>query len=408
MVRNLLTDRAIRNAKPRAKDYRLRDGDGLFVLVAKTGGKSFQYRYKLNGVGQTATLKEATSLADARRDIEPLRRMVAAGEHPRAVKRREHAVTAAANAQTFAVIAAAWVKSEARRTKWSEDYINQVKQSLANHLSELDPLPISSVVARVTAPVLHAVEVSAPMMEEKVARRLNAIMDFAVELGALELNPLPRRRRGKVDRKHFPAVTHLPELGEILRAARAADPCKGIQRAHVLLAFTAQRVGEIVGATWDEVDLHSAVWAIPRDRMKRKDVERGPHQIPIPPALMTMLREWREADGPNAVFVCPAPRNPSKPITPEALEKYYRNALNLAGRHSPHSWRSAFSTVAREAGKDGDTVEAQLDHVVGSKVASAYDRSRRLDLRRELMRWYETQLIAARDGKQVVASHEAG
>lgn len=176
----------------------------------------------------------------------------------------------------------------------------------------------------------------------------------------------------------------------------------------MLLAFTAQRVDEIVGATWDEVDLHSAVWAIPRDRMKRKDVERGPHQIPIPPALMTMLREWREADGPNAVFVCPAPRNPSKPITPEALEKYYRNALNLAGRHSPHSWRSAFSTVAREAGKDGDTVEAQLDHVVGSKVASAYDRSRRLDLRRELMRWYETQLIAARDGKQVVASHEAG
>ncbi|MGI8894891.1 MAG: tyrosine-type recombinase/integrase, partial [Casimicrobiaceae bacterium] len=69
---------------------------------------------------------------------------------------------------------------------------------------------------------------------------------------------------------------------------------------------------------------------------------------------------------------------------------------------SPHSWRSAFSTIAREAGKDGDSIEAQLDHVVGNKVAAAYDRAQRLALRRELMRWYELQLIAARDGASVL------
>ncbi|MGI8894556.1 MAG: tyrosine-type recombinase/integrase, partial [Casimicrobiaceae bacterium] len=337
MARNLLTDRAYRNAKPRAKDYRLRDGDGLFVLVATTGGKPFQYRYKINGKGNTYTLKGVTSLAEARREMESLRLMVAAGEHPRDVMRRKRAAKLATDAQTFSVIAAAWVTSEARRKKWSPDYVDEVKQSLRNHLSALDPLPISSVVARVTTPLLHAVEISAPMMEEKVARRLNAIMDFAVELGALELNPLPRRRRGKVARKHFPAVTHLPELGEILRAARAADPCKGIQRAHVLLASTAQRPSEVVGAPWDEMDLQSGVWAVARRRMKRKDPERGPHIVSLPPALLTMLREWRTADGPNAVFVCPAPRNPAKPITPEAVEKFYRNALGLSGTHSPHS-----------------------------------------------------------------------
>ena len=184
MARNLLTDRAIRNAKPKDKDYRILDGDGLFVLVSKTGGKSFQYRYKLDGVGQTATLKGSTTLAEARRDVEPLRRMVAAGDHPRAVQRRERAAKVEAKAQTFAVVAAAWVKAEARRKKWSADYIDEVKQSLRNHLPELDLLPVSAIVARVTAPLLQAVEVAAPMMEEKVSRRLHAIMDFAVELGA--------------------------------------------------------------------------------------------------------------------------------------------------------------------------------------------------------------------------------
>ena len=82
--------------------------------------------------------------------------------------------------------------------------------------------------------------------------------------------------------------------------------------------------------------------------------------------------------------------------------QFYRDALGLQGKHSPHSWRSAFSTIAREAGQDGDVIEAQLDHVVGNKVASAYDRSKRFELRRKLMRWYEGQLIAARDGAKVV------
>jgi hypothetical protein len=61
-----------------------------------------------------------------------------------------------------------------------------------------------------------------------------------------------------------------------------------------------------------------------------------------------------------------------------------------------------FSTWAYDAGKEGNVIEAQLDHVIGTKVQAAYDRAQRLDLRRELMAWHEQQLIAARDGAQVV------
>ena len=91
-------------------------------------------------------------------------------------------------------------------------------------------------------------------------------------------------------------------------------------------------------------------------------------------------------------------RDAHRTIVPEACEKFYRNALGLGGMHSPHSWRSAFSTICRDAGKDGDSIEAQLDHVVGKKVAAAYDRAKRLELRRELLTWYEATLIASRDG----------
>ena len=164
-----------------------------------------------------------------------------------------------------------------------------------------------------------------------------------------------------------------------------------------------------MGTTWGEMDLEAGTWRVPRSRMKlHKRRERGDHFVPLPPGLLASLREWKHADGAEASdHVCPAPRDASKPITPEAVEKHYCNALDLAGRHSPHAWRSAFSTVCREAGKPGDVIEAQLDHVVGNAVSAAYDRARRLELRRELMTWYEQQLIAAQDGATVVLFRRA-
>ena len=66
-----------------------------------------------------------------------------------------------------------------------------------------------------------------------------------------------------------------------------------------------------------------------------------------------------------------------------------------------------FSTWARDAGKDAEVIEAQLDHSIGTKQAAAYDRAKRLEIRRELMTWYEGQLLAARDGATVVPLRKA-
>ena len=40
--------------------------------------------------------------------------------------------------------------------------------------------------------------------------------------------------------------------------------------------LTAARTGEVLGATWDEIDLKSAVWTIPAKRMKASRIHRVP------------------------------------------------------------------------------------------------------------------------------------
>jgi integrase len=84
------------------------------------------------------------------------------------------------------------------------------------------------------------------------------------------------------------------------------------------------------------------------------------------------------------------------------MEKFYRVTLNLVGKHSPHSWRTVFSTWARDAGKDRYVVEAQLDHITANATETSYDRAKRLERRRELLVWHEAALLAARDGAAVL------
>jgi integrase len=418
----LLTDLRIRKAKPKAKPYRLFDGDGLYLRVSPTGARSWQLRYQFNGKDQLASLGklDLLSLAEARVKANEELKRAAEGVHLTAAKRTEKLLQRADADNTFGKCAEAWLESEARRMRWTPDYRSKTAASLHRHLDAFNDFPMGSITAVAVAPRLRALDATAPAMANKVRGMLRAILDVAVEDGVIPVNPLPAaRRKNSVERKHHPAVTDLPGLGAILRTASAADTYQGVARAHQLLVFTALRIREVAGARWEEFELDgvdvqvgdtqrtrhdpaTGNWSVPRERMKRKNGSAGPHVVPLPPALLAALRVWRKEDGAGATYVCRGSRKAKIPLGSEMAEKFYRVTLGLDGKHSPHSWRSAFSTVCREAGKEDGTIEAQLDHVVGNSVASAYDRARRLELRRELMRWYEGQLIAARDGAVVV------
>jgi integrase len=402
MPRHLLNDLRVRNAKPRERAYRLADGDGLYLFVPPSGARAWQFRYRWFGKPQTATLGRADvlSLAEARDAAHEARKLVASGEHLTVSKRvarvRKHAETT----RTFDAVAREWIDAEAKRSGWTPGHQSRVESSLRTHLSGLNGVPVTQITAPLVAPLLNKLESTLPDMAARIRQRLRVILDYAIEQGIITGNPIPARRRGaNREPRHMPAVLAGNEVGAILRAVERTHAGDGVKRAHLLLAFCVQRVGEVVGATWDEMDLKRGLWSISRERMKRKDPTRGPHLVPIPPKLLTAIRAWRRQDGNDSRFVCPGTRNtPAGHISRESVEKLYRETLDLKGKHSPHSWRSTFSTMARDAGKEPEVVEAQLDHVVGNRVSAAYDRAKRLELRRALMKWYESRLLELRAG----------
>ncbi len=76
--------------------------------------------------------------------------------------------------------------------------------------------------------------------------------------------------------------------------------------------------------------------------------------------------------------------------------------MGLHGKHSPHGWRSAFSTLARDNGFARDVVELALDHAHDNEVARTGDRGERFDDRIKLFNWWGKQLSTAQRGATVI------
>lgn len=85
-----LTALAIRNAKPRAKPYKLADERSLFLLVMPNGAKYWRLSYRMLGKDKTLALGvwPEVSVADARDKRDAARKMVADGIDPSVEKKR--------------------------------------------------------------------------------------------------------------------------------------------------------------------------------------------------------------------------------------------------------------------------------------------------------------------------------
>ncbi len=80
-----LTDTACRTAKPREREYKLFDGDGLYLLVQPNGRKGWRLRYvKPDGREGLTSLGSypVVGLADARRKRFELKQQLANGIDP--------------------------------------------------------------------------------------------------------------------------------------------------------------------------------------------------------------------------------------------------------------------------------------------------------------------------------------
>ena len=412
---NKLSDAQVRSFIQRTRQAavggKLADGGGLHLKVTPAGTAVWRIKYRFNGKEQLYAgigSYPEVSLEAARAEREQLRAQLREGRNPTDARRLRRADAVAAAADTFESVARAWLASQ--KPDWSAVHYEKSERAIERDvLPRLGKLPVSEITpAMVTSVVKSITARGARDTASKILQHIGGIFRSAQAHGLCRDNPatatreiLPRRK----EQKRRPAFLKWDELGDVLRKAETARLSPAVRLAHRLCAFTAARISNVVQAEWREFDLTAEVptWTIPRKKMKAQG--RGhDHKIILGATIAADLRAWHAlTGGKGLVFPSPAAMPVgSKHITRESLEKVYRITLGLEDKHTPHGWRAALSTLARDHGFERDVVELTLDHIHDNEVVRAYDRGERLEQRMKLMNWWDAQLAQAQRGADVM------
>jgi integrase len=394
-----LTVTAVRNTKPEKKPLRLYDSDGMYLEITPAGGRWWRLAYRFGGKRKLLSLGTFpdVTLPEARERRDDARKLIAKKIDPSAQRKAEKGDQKVRNANSFEAVAREWYGRHS--PTWVATHSTDVLRRLEGNLfDEIGDKPVAEITAPVLLAAIRKIEArGAHDLAHRVLGVAGQVFRYAVATGRCERDPsgdlrgalTPHKRRNQA------AVT-AEELPDLLRkiAAYGEIGDKLTAAALRLLALTFVRTGELVGATWDEIDIESAVWIVPPTRMKMGNE----HVVPLSRQAIEVLKAIPRIDGSRYVF---PGRDPDKPMSNNTmLFALYR--LGYKHKMTGHGFRAVASTMLNEAGFRPDVIERQLAHVERNAVRAAYHRAEYLQERQAMMQQWADMLDALAQGAQVI------
>jgi integrase len=363
------------------------DGRGLYLqCTAGANGsvsRSWVFRYRAGsrerymGLGPIADV----SLAEAREKAAGARKQRLEGIDP--IEGRKARRTAdrieAAKAMTFGQCVQAYL--ETHETAWKNPkHREQWRMTLTDYCKIISDLPVQNIDTDLVLRVLTPLWKTRTETAKRLRGRIERVLSWAKGRG-LRAGENPARWAGHLDEmlaspskiaavRHHPALPYA-EIPAFMAELRERNSLSA--RALEFTILTAARTGEVIGATWDEIDFENRTWVVPPIRMK----SGKEHRIPLTDRALTILRE--------------VPRHGKRifPLSNMAmleLIKGMRPGLTVHG-----TARSCFMDWAHDCTNHPKTViDMALAHKVSDKVEASYRRGDLFTKRAKLMNsWAE-------------------
>jgi integrase len=380
--------------KPSEKNYKVADSGGLYIEISPSGGKLWRLKYRFGGKEKRLALGKypSVSLKDARDKRDEAKRVLDSGKDPGAEKKRAKVEAMVAQENTFQAIAEEWtgrhflnkapahkVRVVARLEKNIYPYIG------AKPVTELTPADILRVIQLIEK--RGAIETA-----HRAMQNISQVMRYAVATCRLIIDPTPSLRGAlmPVTPTHMAAPTTPNEVAGFLRLIGAFTGGQIVSAALRLLPLVFVRPGTFRKMEWSEVDLEKAEWNIPADKMKMKEA----HHVPLSRQAIEILKnELRPLTG-TGRYVFPGGRTDARPMSESAINgAYKRLGIDTRTELTGHGWRATARTLLHEElGFDPVVIEHQLAHRVPDVLGTAYNRTRFLEKRREMMQCWADYL----------------
>lgn len=391
-----LTATQVDKAKPLEKEYKLSDGGGLYLLVTKKGAKYWRLKYRFNGKERKLAIGvyPDISLKDARTAREEARRQLAQGIDPSTEKQARKLAGHEAAANSFEVVAREWLK--VKMSDKSKSHQDRTSNSLEKDLFPyIGRKPITEVTALDLLSALRRIEKRGAIETAHRAKQTaGQVIRYAIATGRAERDvsaDLKGALKNPVT-KHFPSITEPLEVGRLMVAIDNYHGTNIVKAALKLSPLLFCRPGELRHLEWNEVSFEQERIEIPAEKMKMREA----HIIPLSQQSLEVLQEIHPLTG-HAKYVFPSPRGQSRPLS----ENGVRTALRALGYDNetltPHGFRAMARTLLDEAlGFRVEWIEQQLAHAVKDANGRAYNRTKHLPQRIEMMQKWADYLDTLR------------
>lgn len=341
----MLTDTQVRNARPAEKTQRLWDERGLYLEVSPAGGKSWRFKYRVDGKEKRLSLGRypEVGLADARDRREEARKLIAHGVDPSAQRKAEKESARALQVNSFEVVAREWFVGYSGN--WAESHSKVVMRRLEK---DIFPWLGDRAIAEIKAPELLEVvrRVERRGALETAHRELNIcgqVFRYAVATGRAERDP-SRDLRGAlppVKTKHLAAATDPQRVGEILRTIDGYQGGFVVACALRLAPLVFVRPGELRHARWEDIDTEADEW---RFQVSKTQTD---HIVPLARQASAIFEDLHPLTG-RGEWVFPSARTPSRPMSNNAVLAALRTLGIPKEEMSGHGFRATARTLLDE------------------------------------------------------------
>jgi integrase len=392
-----LTDTAIRNAKPKKKQYKLTDGKGMYVLV-KQAGKYFRLDYRFGGKRKTLALGvyPDVTLKEAREKRDEARKLITNGVDPAQMRKVTKLMHTEQTANNFEAVAREWFAK--RSSNWAESHAKKIIRRFELYLFPwLGSRPITEITPPELLSVLRRIE-SRGILEttHRVKQTCGQVFRYAIATGKAERDPSVDLRGALAPVKlgRMATITEPKKIGELLRAIDGYEGTAIAKCALRLAPLVFVRPGELRQAEWEEIDLDNTEWRIPAEKMKMKD----PHIVPLSKQAVAILNEIHPITG-QGRYVFPSVRTNLRPMSNNTILAALRRMGYAKDEMSGHGFRAMASTILHEQGWPSDIIERQLAHAERNNVKAAYNYAQHLSERRKMMQAWADYLDKLKGGR---------
>lgn len=373
-----LSVKKINELLPQDKRKKYFDGRGLFLEVTPKGSKLWRLKYRYNGIEKCISLGDypTVPLSLARKMVDKYRLELIQGKDPKGDKEKD-----SLDKVTFDLVTKEYL--DKKESVWSKSHYKCISELLSRDvLPQVGSVPINKLTVQDILKVLNSIEnKGAVYTAHRASNYFNQICGYAVITGRLKFNPAIGLTKAlkQPRKKHFAAFTEPKDVSRLLKAMDGFEGTLVVKSALLLAPLVFVRPGELRHAKWVDVDFDKNQW---RYLVTKTNTE---HIVPLSKQSVKILQDLHPLTG-EGEFLFPSQKTNTRPLSDNGI----RAALRTLGFSNEEMTVHGFRAMARtlldeELGFRVDLIEHQLSHSVKDPLGRAYNRTKHLKERTEMM-----------------------